>query len=469
MFITKKHLSRRTILKSAVGSIALPFLDSMVPAFAEAPKPPQRFLGVFVPHGAAPGLWVPEGPTLDKLPYLYGGFEKVKNKMTITSGMWSESCDNPPGVTGADHFVAAGFFSGVKPVKTTGSGIVGPTIDQVIAKVHGQNSLMPSMQIALEDPGSGSSNCGEGYTCVYTNCMSWSDPWSPNPMELNPVVVYERMFGFGASKDIQIKNRLRDQSILDSVLEKTKQMQKTLPAPDVVRIDQYFTNIREVERRIALALEKSDELGEQSPEKPAGIPNNFHDHFNIMAELVSIAFQSDISRVGTMLMARDLTGRTYPMSSVPNLGFHSGSHHGEDPARIKEFGEINRYHNDMVASLANKLNDLEEGDGTSILDNSLIMYGSNMGNPNQHLHYDTPLVFVGGGGKNLKGNRHLAFEKKTVTNADILVDVLNLFDVPDDTFLYEKKLEAVDKHIDVVFDGKKFGDSTRETTGLINS
>lgn len=464
MFITKKHLPRRAVLQGALGAVSLPFLSAMVPAFAEAPKSPQRFLGIFVPHGAAPGYWIPQGPTLDVLPYNYQGFEKVKDKMTITSGVWSESCDNPPGVTGADHFVAAGFFSGVKPVKTTGSGICGPTIDQVIAKVHGQNSLIPSMQIALEDPGSGSSNCGEGYSCVYTNCMSWTDPWSPNPMELNPVILYERMFGQGATKEIQITNRLRDQSILDSIMEKTKQMQKTLPQHDNDRIDQYFTNVREVERRIGIALEKTDL--DVEVEKPTGIPNNFHDHFNIMADLISIAFQSDISRVGTMLMARDLTGRTYPMSEVPNLGFHSASHHGEDPRMIRDLSKINRYHNDMVASLCNRLNELEEGDG-KLLDNSLIMYGTNMGNPNQHLHYDTPLVFVGGAGKNLKGNRHLAFEKKTVTNCDILVDVLNLFDVPDNTFLYERKLEAVDRHEKIIFDGKKFGDSTRETTGLI--
>jgi len=469
MIITKEKLDRRTVLRGALGGVSLPFLSAMIPAFAEAPKPPQRFVGIFVPHGAAPGYWVPQGPTLEKLPYLYGGFEQIKNKMVITSGIWSESCDNPPGITGADHFVAAGFFSGVKPVKTTGSGICGPSIDQVIAKIHGQNSLMPSMQIALEDPGSGSSNCGEGYSCVYTNTVSWSDPWSPNPMELNPVVIYERMFGYGSSKEIQLKNRRRDQSILDSVMDKTKKLEKSLSQPDVERIDQYFTNIREVERRIDLAIAKSDEMGAESPEKPLGIPNNFHDHFNIMADLMSLAFQSDITRVSTMLMARDLTGRTYPMSKVPTLGFHSGSHHGEDPSRIKEFGEINRYHNDMVASLAIKLNEMQDTDGTTVLDNSLIMYGSNMGNPNQHLHYDTPLVFIGGAGKKLKGNRHLAFEKRTVTNCDMLVDVLNIFDIPQNTLLYSEKIEETGKVHDEVFDGKRFGDSRLESTGLIET
>lgn len=465
MFITRKHLPRRAVLQGALGAVALPFLDAMVPAFAEAPQTPQRFLGIFVPHGAAPGFWEPEGSTLDVLPFNYQGFESIKNKMTITTGLWAESCDNPPGVTGADHFVAAGFFSGVKPVKTTGSGICGPTIDQVIAKVHGTNSLMPSMQIALEDPGSGSSNCGEGYSCVYTNCMSWTDPWSPNPMDLNPVVLYEKMFGYGASKEIQYKNRLRDQSILDSIMEKTKKIEGTLSSPDVVKLDQYFTNLREVERRIDLALSKSDNLDVEI-DKPQGIPNNFHDHFLIMADLLSIAYQSDISRVGSMLMARDLTGRTYPMSEVPTLGFHSASHHGEDPGRIKELSKINRYHNDMVANLCIKLNEMEEGDG-SVLDSTLVAFGSNMGNPNQHQHYDSPLAFVGGTAKGWKGNRHVSYESKTVTNADVWVDVLNHFNVPDDTFLFERKLEAVDRHEEIIFDGKHFGDSKIGTAGLI--
>lgn len=464
-FITRKNLSRRTFLRGALGSLPLPFLDAMVPAFAEAKKGPQRFLGIFVPHGAAPGFWIPEGSTLDVLPYNYQGFEKVKDQMTITSGLWAESCDNPPGVTGADHFVAAGFFSGVKPVKTTGSGICGPTIDQVIAKIHGTQSLMPSMQIALEDPGSGSSNCGEGYSCVYTNCMSWSDPWSPNPMDLNPVVIYEKMFGAGASKEIQYKNRLRDQSILDSIMEKTKRMEKGLSVPDVNRLDQYFTNIREVERRIDLALTKSDSMTTEV-EKPQGIPNNFHDHFNIMADLLAIAFQSDISRVSSMLMARDLTGRTYPMSEVPTLGFHSASHHGEDPGRIKELSKINRYHNDMVANLCIKLSELEEGDGR-VLDSTLVAFGTNMGNPNQHQHYDSPLTFVGGKAYGWKGNRHVAYETKTVKNSDVWVDVLNHFSIPEDTFLFERKLEAVDMHEEIIFDGKHFGDSTLETAGLI--
>ena len=188
MFITKKHLPRRAVLQGALGAVALPLLGAMTPAMSQTPKPPKRFIGAFVPHGAAPGYWVPEDRRLSKLPFLYQDFESVKKKMVITSGMWTSSAENPPGVTGADHFVASSFFSGVKPVKTTGSGICGVSIDQVIANKHGKENLLPSMEICLEDPGSGSSNCGEGYSCVYTNTISWSGPTKPNPMELNPEV-----------------------------------------------------------------------------------------------------------------------------------------------------------------------------------------------------------------------------------------------------------------------------------------
>lgn len=453
VIITKKHLNRRQVLTGALGAIGLPLLDAMTPALAQSSyKAPQRFFGAFVPHGAAPGWWVPEGPTLDKLPFLYQDFEPVKNKMIITSGMWSESSENPPGVTGADHFVAASYFSGVKPVKTTGAGTCGVTVDQVIAKKYGQENLLPSMEIALEDPGSGSSNCGEGYTCVYTNSMSWSSPTQPNPMEINPEVMYARMFGVGRSREIQLQNRLQDQSILDSVMGSSKQLQKTLSNDDNIKLEQHLDNVREIERRIGIALTKSDSLPEV--DKPFGIPTNWGEHFKIMTDMLVLAFQTDITRVGTMTMARDLTGRIYEESGT-SMGFHSGSHHGEDPARIKELSLINRYHNSMIAALAQKLDTLEEGDGT-ILDNTLMLYGSNMGNPNQHLHYDTPLIIVGGGGKNIKGNRHIAYETKTVTVADVLTDVLHVFDINETDTL----------HDNVKFNGKTFGDSTGRSTGI---
>lgn len=453
MFIQKKSLSRRSLLKGSLGVVSLPLLDAMVPAFASTISNPQRFIGIFVPHGAAPGYWVPEGNNLDKLPFLYEDFAPVKNKTIITSGMWSASSENPPGITGADHFVAASYFSGIKPLKTTGRGVCGVTVDQVIAKKYGQENLLPSIEISLEDPGSGSSNCGEGYTCVYTNTISWRDPVSPNPMELNPEVLYARMFGHGTDKVQQLQNRQKDQSILDSVLEDASSIHKVLPAIDQIKLEQHLDNIREIERRIGIAISKSDQLPEL--DKPFGIPTNWGEHFKIMTDLLVLAFQTDITRVSTMLMARDLTGRIYPESGT-NTGFHSGSHHGEDPKGIRDLATINRYHNSMVAKLAEKLDQIKEGDGT-LLDNTLMLYGSNMGNPNQHLHYDTPLILVGGAGKGLQGNRHIAYPTKTVNTSDVMLDVLRLFDVHEGDTL----------HGNDVFDGKSFGDSSGINTGIV--
>jgi hypothetical protein len=453
MYIKKKHMDRRTLLKGTLGAIGLPLLDAMIPAFASSVKFPQRFMGIFIPHGAAPGYWVPEGSTLDKLPFLYQDFAPVKNKTIITSGIWCESSENPPGVTGADHFVAASYFAGVKPMKTTGRGICGVTVDQVIAKKYGQENLLPSIEISLEDPGSGSSNCGEGYTCVYTNTISWRDPLSPNPMELNPEVLYARMFGHGTDKIQQLQNRAKDQSILDSVLADSRTLQNKLSATDKTRLDEHLENIREIERRIGIAINKSDQLPEM--DKPYGIPSNWGDHFNIMTDMLVLAFSADITRVSTMLMARDLTGRIYPESGT-NTGFHSGSHHGENPDLIRDLAQINRYHNSMVANLAIKLDNIKEGENT-LLDNTLMVYGSNMGNSNQHLHFDTPMILVGGAGKNLKGNRHIAYKTKTVNTTDIMLDTLRLFDInPGDTLYGQER-----------FDGISFGDSSGLSTGVI--
>src|SRR3954467_14533265 len=223
MFITKKHISRRTVLRGAGAALALPFLESMVPAAtalaqtAAAPKP--RFFGGFVCHGMAPGYWIPnkEGAGFD-FPFCWKPLEPFRNQVTLLSGLHSRSAEPPPGVTGADHWVAAAFLCGDKPKKTAGADVrAGTTIDQIIAKKIGQDNLLPSMQFAVEDPGANSSNCGEGYSCVYTNTISWSSPTDPLPMELNPQVVFERMFGDGSTSDQRASRRKRDHSILDSL------------------------------------------------------------------------------------------------------------------------------------------------------------------------------------------------------------------------------------------------------------
>src|SRR5688572_28702065 len=393
MFISKKHIPRRTVLRGAGAALALPFLEAMVPArtlLAQSKAaPPSRFVGLFVPHGGAPGYWVPEkvGALPEALPYSWKPLEPLRDQTVILSGLHSRSAEPPPGVTGADHWVAAAFMCAEKPKKTAGADVrAGTTIDQMIAQKIGRESLLPSLQMAVEDPGANSSNCGEGYSCVYTNTISWSSPTKPLPMELNPQVVFERMFGDGASPEERKARRERDQSILDSLAPKIAGLRKEFGATDRSRLDDYAENVREIERRLELARNASSAAPENLA-VPVGVPQSFDLHIKLQFDLLALAFRADITRVGTMLFARDLTNRTYPESESPRTSFHGGSHHGEDPARIEGFSKINQYHVKMLAYFIDNLRRTSDGDGT-LLDHSLVLYGSNMGNPNQHLHYD---------------------------------------------------------------------------------
>jgi hypothetical protein len=437
-FITKKHLSRRTILRGAGATLALPLLDMMVPAMtalAQTPaKPKPRFVGCFVPHGAAPGYWVPDkvGALEATLPFNWKPLEPFREQTVIMSGLHSRSAEPPPGATGADHWVAAAFMCAEKPKKTAGADIrCGTTIDQIIAQKIGQENLMPSMQCAVEDPGANSSNCGEGYSCTYTNTISWSSPTDPLPMELNPQVIFERMFGDGSTAELRAKRRKRDGSILDSLTGSVAKLRNEASTPDKVRLDNFTENVREIERRLQIAM-KASTVAPTDMAVPVGVPQTFDEHIKLQFDLMALAFQADITRVGTLLFARDLTGRTYPESEAPTSGFHGVSHHGEDPKRIAELSKINQYHIKMLAHLVANLAKTQDGDGT-LLDHSLVLYGSNMGNSNQHVHYDVPHVLVGGINGKLKGGRHLAYPTKTVPTGNLLLSILDLYDIHQDS------------------------------------
>jgi hypothetical protein len=240
------------------------------------------------------------------------------------------------------------------------------------------------------------------------------------------------MFGSGSTPEQRVARRERNQSILDSITDKISGMRREISAPDRSRLDAFTENVREIERRLQIAAGATSAAPENF-DVPPGIPQSFDEHIKLMFDLQALAYQADITRVGTMLLARDLTGRIYPESDAPALGFHGGSHHGEDPARIDEFSKINQYHVKMLAYFVDKLAKTEDGDG-SLLDHSLLMFGSNMGNPNQHLHYDVPHILVGGNNGKLKGGRHLAYPTKTVPTGNLLLSILDQFDIPRDKF-----------------------------------
>jgi len=436
MFITKKHISRRAVLRGAGVTLALPLLDSMIPAQTPlartAANTKTRFTGLFVPHGMAPGWWIPEGATLDakNLPTIMQPLANVIDQTVIMSGMWSKSAEPPEGVTGADHWVAAAYMAAQKPKKATGADIYnGITIDQLIAQKIGQESLLPSLQQAIEDPGANSSNCGEGYSCAYTNSISWASHSVPLPMELNPQVVFERLFGDVQAKtpELRAARRNQDKSILDSITESLASFKQTLAPHDKQRVEEYADSVREIERRLEIASKSTGQVSQEGIVVPAGVPDSFDEHIKLQFDLQALAYQADITRVSTMLFARDLTGRSFPASGT-NTSFHGGSHHAENPDRIKDYSLINRYHVACMAYFVEKLKSIKEGNG-NLLDSTLVLYGTNMGDSNQHLHYDVPHILVGGANGKLKGGRHLAFKTKTVTTGNLMLSILGMYGI----------------------------------------
>ena len=429
MLITKKHISRRTLLRGAGIALALPLLDSMIPAQTPlaktAARGKTRFTGIFVPHGMAPGYWVPKAEgTGWEMPMIFQPLEPFRDRLNILSGMYSKSAEPPPGVTGADHWVAAAYLCANKPKKTAGADIYdGTTIDQIIAQKIGQDTLLPSLQVGIEDPGANSSNCGEGYSCAYTNSISWASPTRPLPMEINPQIIFERLFGDGSTPEERVARREQDRSILDSVTQSIARFKSDIGANDKSRLDEYLDDIRETERRLQIAAKASSNT--PVSETPHGVPESFDEHIKLQFDLQALAFQGDITRVTTLIYARDLTGRNYPASGT-TMSFHGGSHHAEDPKRIAEYAKLNRYHIDCLAYFAKKLQSIGEGDG-NLLDHSVILYGTNMGNSNQHLHYDVPHILLGGASGQLKGGRHLAYPSRTVTTGNLLLSLANLF------------------------------------------
>src|SRR5439155_1557954 len=277
----------------------------------------------------------------------------------------------PEGTTGSDHWVAAAFLTAIKPRGAAGwdASVGTPTIDQVIAQKIGQENLLPSLQLAVDDPNSSSSNCGEGYSCSYTNSISWSTATGPLPMELDPQVVFERLFGSGATPEVR-KSRLRQSnSILDSLLAELQGLKKNLGASDQRTVNQYTEEVREIERRLQLAAKASNSV--PTMPEPSGIPEDFDDHIKLHLDLAALAFQADITRVVTVLGGRDLTGKSYKFPKVELFGaeggtnsvsFHGGSHHQDDPTQIKNYSKLNRYHLYTSSYLANRLKDIPDGD-----------------------------------------------------------------------------------------------------------
>lgn len=430
-FITKKHLARRTFLRGAGVTIALPLLDSMVaaqtPLARTAASPRSRLGCIYVPHGATMDKWKPaqEGKGFEFTEILKP-LEKYRDRLVVVSNLAHPQAAGVGSDAGADHArSAAVFLSGAHPEKETVH--VGTTIDQVVAEKLGQDTPLPSIEVAIEENGL---NCGAGYGCAYTNTISWKTPTLPLPMEHNPQVLFEKLFGEGSTAQERVARRQQSRSLLDSVTQEIASLNKELPPSDRARMGDFLDDVREIERRIRKAdTQTSKDV--KVPDAPVGIPEAFDDHFKIMFDLQALAFQANITRVATMMYARDTSGTVYPQSGVRE-GFHVASHHSNNRANMDRFALINRYHTSLLAYFLEKLRATPDGDGT-LLDHSLILYGSSMSNGNQHDHDPLPVLVAGGASGALRGDRHIVAAPHTPMS-NLLLSILGKLGVEQNSF-----------------------------------
>ncbi len=420
-FVTNRRLDRRTALKGIGVSIALPFLDAMVPArAAEASQMSRklRFVAVEMVHGAAGStafgekrnLWAPAetGTAFDLSPTSLQPLDAYRQHLTIVSRTDVRNAEafTPPEI-GGDHFrSAAVFLTQSHPHQTQGSDIsAGTSIDQIYAQQIGHETPIPSMQLCIENVDQ-AGGCFYGYSCAYTDSISWASPTEPLPMIRDPRAVFDQLFGVGATPEARARRRQKDRSILDWVSDSARELQRSLGAADRARLAEYLDDVREIEQRIQ-KVEAFNQTGEPRdlPGAPAGVPDSYTDHVKLMFDLQAVAFTADITRVFAFKLSRDVSNRVYPETGV-TTGFHIASHHGDRDERILEYAKINTYHVSLLPYFIDKLTKATEGDH-NLLDNTIVMYGSPMGNSNVHNHKRCPFVLLGHGGGAIKGNAHL--------------------------------------------------------------
>ena len=411
MIITKKALPRRTFLKGMQATLALPLLDAMIPAMtalAQTPAKAVRRLGfVFIPMGCDHARWTPEGTgALDQLSPILSPLEPVKEQLTVVTNM--ELQNSYPGTHDTSN---SGFLSAAFAKHTESSDyFLGTTADQVAAKQMGQETQLRSLELSMDlNPLAGV--CNNGYACVYTNCLSWSSPTTPLPSEAHPRLVFERLFGEGGSlaeRRAALKSRA---SLLDSFNDDIARLKGAVGTADRARVDQYLDSIREVERQIQRAEAAASDNLLPDLDRPVGVPQSFGDHAKLMFDLQALAFQADITRVVTFQLTRELSNRTYPEIGVPDP-HHPTSHHGGDPEKLAKIAKINTFHVSLFAEFLQKLQATPEGDGT-LLDNTVYLYGSGMGNSSLHDHVNLPILVAGGAATGMRGGRHIRYENGT--------------------------------------------------------
>ena len=441
MIVAKKAIPRRTVLRGVGATLALPLLDAMAPALTAlaktAARPIARFCTVYVPNGIVMEQWTPaaEGSAFEFTPILKP-LEAFRGHLLVLSGLDNTGASSRTGSSGAHAKPAGAFMTGVEPLRTTGSSSLqlGISMDQIVAKTLGQETPLPSLELGLEgtDTVNGVGTCDVGFSCAYQNRLAWSSPTTPLPVETNPRVVFDRLFGSVDTTDPAVRRaRLRRQgSIIDSVLDKVHRLQGELGPRDQAKLNEYFQSVREIERRIQNAEAQSREL--PLVESPAGIPVSYDEHARLMFDMQTLALQTDTTRVITFQVGREQSGATYPQIGISD-SHHPISHHGGDKNKIASLQKINTYHATLFGYFLEKLGSTSDGEST-LLDHVIILYGSAISEGNGHDIRNLPILLAGGGAGHIKGGRHIKYPEDTQRLTNLQLTLLNKLGVSTEKF-----------------------------------
>jgi hypothetical protein len=423
-------LPRRTFIRGIGATVALPFLDAMVPALRAQAKAAPRFTAIYCGNGANMFDWTPatEGVNFDISSSLKP-IEAFKNRLLVVTGLDNYQATDMGDVGGQHPRAAPAFMSCAHPKQTEGADVqAGTTIDQLIAQTICRDTKLPSLEVSV-DRNDTVGACDHGYACAYMNSMSWRTPTDPLPSETNPRFVFERMFGVGATAEERLARAKEDRSILDGLTEEIASLRRKLGTTDRNKLGQYFDAVRDVEQRIVRA--ESTNANFEVPEQPAGVPETFKEYIELMFDLQVLAFQADITRVSSLMMARENVNRSYPEIGLPEA-HHSISHHGNNPEKMKNYSKLNAYHVETLGYYLKKLDSIKDGDGT-LLDATAVLFGSGMSDGNVHNNYNVPVIVVGGKNQGIRADRHIKYPKGTPL-ANLMLGLSDRYGVKVDKF-----------------------------------
>ncbi len=438
MMARNLRISRRTLLKGLGVSVALPWLEAMAPVLSATPsaaRPPRRMAFVYVPNGVNPGEWRPaaEG-TGFTLPSILEPLAPLREQVMVLSGL---TCDKarPNGDGPGDHARAmAAFLTGCQARKTDGANLrAGVSVDQLAAQRVGSATRFPSLEIGAEG-GRQAGNCDSGYSCAYSSNLSWRSASTPNPKEINPRAVFDRLFGGPVRRDTdqnRARRELYNQSVLDFIAEDAQNLMNRLGGQDQHRLEEYLTSIREIERRINQSAEPAEGAAHGMP-RPTGLPRDYREHLRLLGDLTVLAFQADLTRIATFVFANEGSNRNYRLIDIGD-GHHDLSHHGRNPEKLDKIRRINRFHIEQFAYMLQKMQAVREADGSTLLENCMILYGSGNGDGNRHNHDELPILLVGKAGGSLRGGRHIVYPQNTpLTN--LYIEMLDRMGCPVPSF-----------------------------------